>query len=518
LLILDGLDEAGAAEQRELVLDAIGELITVSDREDWDLSIVVTTRPQGFGHEDLDRQVFDHVVLAPLDESQSLAYAEQLSSARHSDDEQQRLEVQRKMVAAWREEHTRDLLTTPLQIAIVMLILERAGQLPHSRHELFNSYYETIYARERSKGPVARLLRDHEADVNAVHRAVALQALMLGESSSRPDVTVSTAELIRLVRQRLADEGYAGTQLGRLADEIVKAARNRLVLLVPQQADGVGFEVKSLAEYLAAWALVDASDDELLVRVELLGPAAYWRNVWLLLLGRIDTERAYLKQQLRDRIAAIDEGDIGMVAPVVPDLALDILVDNTFRAPGDILWLVELSLALVRRPTYLAESRAFRPPLALQGGGAPHEVVRTTLMDALGGPLAQQYAAARFAAWLLMAGVGPGATVARQVLDVIERRGELVPGGAVDDLALLGGIFGRHVQANDKRLARNVRAALMHQSLVDEDVSLDVAVRLLELDAVDDARAELAPRFRMLASAARQARPAVAALERALYG
>lgn len=42
-------------------------------------------------------------------------------------------------------------MKTPLQVLIMTLILERLGNLPADRYQLFWHYYETVYDRESAK-------------------------------------------------------------------------------------------------------------------------------------------------------------------------------------------------------------------------------------------------------------------------------------------------------------------------------------------------------------------------------
>jgi hypothetical protein len=77
----------------------------------------------------------------------------------------------------------------------------------------------------------------------------------------------------------LDDDGYSAATADPLIGQLLQLARERLVLMVPRQ-DGIAFEVRSLAEFFAARALMageDAAD-----KLQTLAPSAHWRHTWLL--------------------------------------------------------------------------------------------------------------------------------------------------------------------------------------------------------------------------------------------
>jgi len=63
------------------------------------------------------------------------------------EEEQRRvLDTQEECV---QEEHTRSLLTTPLQVTIVLLIIKDGGRPPAQREALFHEYWGTIFVEKR---------------------------------------------------------------------------------------------------------------------------------------------------------------------------------------------------------------------------------------------------------------------------------------------------------------------------------------------------------------------------------
>ena len=81
------------------------------------------------------------------------------------------------------------LMKTPLQVLIMSIILERVGNLPPDRYQLFWRYYETVYDREAAKNTtLASLLTQHRRSITELHEAVGLtlQVRAEGSGDSRP--------------------------------------------------------------------------------------------------------------------------------------------------------------------------------------------------------------------------------------------------------------------------------------------------------------------------------------------
>lgn len=418
LLILDGLDEVAAPTARDAVEHRINEFLITAADLDADLFVVGTTRPQGYNDE-FSVDQFEHVTLRPLGVTEAIDYGLHLSAVRHRDDPDLAEQVASRLSQAAEEHITARLMRTPLQVTIMTLLLERHARVPDSRYSLFESYYDTIYTREVSKGgPTASLLEQHRNDINAVHQQVGLLLHARSEQDPDRDSLVSLAELDALTRSRLRGEGIGDEEAQRLAAQLGAAATHRLVLLAPIAQDHVGFDVRSLQEFMAARAIATGPDDEVLRRMKALAPSAHWRNTWLLAAGRIFRHSEHLRLGL---VALLDEIDTDspLAMLIVPGsrLALDMLDDDTSaRARGIQRTVVRRALTLINQPPdQYTENLAttLRPMLARDPelGG----IVMPTLRRAIRG-----------GDWSLLSGavilaefadkVGPVQTVARNYL------------------------------------------------------------------------------------------------------
>jgi hypothetical protein len=102
------------------------------------------------------------------------------------------------------------------------------------------------------------------------------------------------------------------------------------VLLVPHGAgDGVGFEIRSLQEFLAARALTAAADSQVIERLQLLMPSAHWRNTWLFAAGHVFHTREYLRGSLLALLREVElSDDLMHFAAPGAELAIDLVQDG----------------------------------------------------------------------------------------------------------------------------------------------------------------------------------------------
>jgi len=350
LLILDGLDEVAATETRRRVVDHIADFVTESRLHDRDVLIVATTRPQGY-HGEFAEFEPQMLRLRELTEQESLAYGSQLAMIRQSDSPEKGVEISERLRSASGSDTTSRLMRTPLQVTIMTILLENMTRVPSSKFALFDSYYRTIYAREVGRaGNLGVLLERHREHIDFVHEQVGLRLQVRAEVSSESEAMLSDGELEEIFRRRLVKAGYEGPEVQRLTTDLLLAAKNRVVLLVGKQADQVAFEVKSLQEYMAARALANGSDTEVLDRLEALSPSSFWRHTLLLFIARVfSVER--MRDSLLGRIRQLDHNrELGAFLGTGEMLALDVLEDDiAFTNPAVRRSLLEHALGALHR-------------------------------------------------------------------------------------------------------------------------------------------------------------------------
>jgi hypothetical protein len=358
LLVLDGLDEVPASSNRSQVLDSIQDFLSIAHDANADLLLVATSRPQGY-NDDFAARYYRHRQLLPLDVSRALHYAERLANERWGSDPNRVERVLTRLRRAGAEEATARLMHSPLQVAIMTLLVDSAGEPPRERWRLFSEYYRVIYDRERQRDiPAARLLSDYQADIDTIHQRVALRLQIDSERAGGTDASLNAADFADLVNERLAEEDHPDSERVELTRTITEAALHRLVFLVAPSEGAVGFEVRSLQEFMAAQCLTNGPDTAVASRLRAIAPAAHWRNVFLFAAGRCFHERQHLRDTLYTLCCELNEGegvpdggDLERATLAGSRLALEVLEDGAVaRQPAKLKLFARLALRLMDLP------------------------------------------------------------------------------------------------------------------------------------------------------------------------
>ena len=327
LLILDGYDEVASSSARGWLQRELSNLWVRADSVNSDLMTVITTRPQGY-EDDFVPADAEHMVLAPLDTTEALNYAQRFADKHFGDDVTERDRVMLRVKAASVDSHTKRLMVTPLQITIITLLLEGRERAPHSRYRLFDAYFDTIYRREMNKpGGNGALLELHRRDIEHLHERVGLELQAASESADSSDAVLASERLMSLTRERLENQGHDPEAASQLSAAIVDKATTRLVLLVPRR-HGVGFEIRSLQEYMAARSITQRSDAEVVQHIERAAQSAHWRNVWLLAVARALDVKEHLRDDLLATMGRLGAEPIAHRTGLVAELATELLGDS----------------------------------------------------------------------------------------------------------------------------------------------------------------------------------------------
>ncbi|MDE3099696.1 MAG: hypothetical protein KGJ88_09505 [Verrucomicrobiota bacterium] len=144
-----------------------------------------------------------------------------------------------------------------------------------------------------------------------------------------------------IVAGRLSKEGHSGAELNSLVDTLCEAVKDRLVFLAALTEKRIGFEIRSLQEFMAGDYLMDAPDaspekhDEA-VRDSLstIATAPHWRNVFLFAAGRIYAREQRFRDSLEALCHQVNESDEDAATSANfggSRLALDLLEDGSAR-------------------------------------------------------------------------------------------------------------------------------------------------------------------------------------------
>lgn len=352
VVVLDGLDEVPTSTNREAVVSAVADFWIDAAASGADVLFIATTRPQGYNDE-FPRSRYQHLWLAPLSRRRALHYGELLADQRYHNDPERRALVRSRLREATTVEATARMMQTPLQVTILTALVARMGRPPQQRWTLFSSYYQVVYERERDRDSgAARVLRDYRPDIEAVHRRVALVLQIGSEQSGGTDTRLTVADFTEIVRHRLEEEDHPEAVVRELLPEIIQAASERLVFLVGLEHDAVGFELRSLQEFIAGEALLDSADPAIVEeRLKRIAGSSHWRNCFLFAAGHCFFERQYLRSAVATICAEVDESDDsppGSAILLGARLACDLIEDgSTARQPKYEQLLARQALRLV---------------------------------------------------------------------------------------------------------------------------------------------------------------------------
>ncbi|MFY1624586.1 NACHT domain-containing protein [Micromonospora sp. WMMD735] len=351
ILILDGLDEVPASTNRDQLLDCVRDFRIDVVTEQIDVLIIATSRPQGY-NEDFSPSLYQHLYLEPLPGTIAMDYARRLTQIRFGQDPTRFDKVIGRLERALKASSTARLMKSPLQVTIMTLLVDRMGQPPQERWTLFSEYYNLIYQREIERDiPAASILRDYRTDIDAIHRRVGMVLQIESERSGGTDSRLTTQQFSGIVASYLNDEGHEEIQLREISASIIEAATNRLVFLVGLESGLVGFEIRSLQEFMAAEGLMDAEDGIAQARLRSIAAVSNWRNVFLFAAGKAFNDRRYLRDtigQICQELNDEPDDEISTRIDAGSRLALDLLEDGPAgRQPAMSRTLTRLALRLV---------------------------------------------------------------------------------------------------------------------------------------------------------------------------
>lgn len=354
-IVFDGLDEVTEPSVRQALIASLKQFVADSETHQCDLLVIVTTRPTGY-HDEMPPKTFERVDLAELSAEDALRYGRLVTSVRVPHDQERREGVIALLEEAAQDENLRHLLRTPLQTLIMAIIAESSGRFSPSRFKLFWSYYQTIEQREQNKRlGYSHLLRNHSQQILDLHRRVGLRLQKQSETATGSDAVLSEQDLHDEAWQVLHDAEYEPSTSDRtLLNQMLLAATNRLVLLTPQQGGGYGFDVRSLQELMAAYALTTGSLEETLPRLTQIAASPHWRNTFLFAAGRyFDEPQPHQQKAITDLVLGLDKDAserLGAFFPVGPRLAMEIVDDGMVSEPRYLNRLVSHGLKTLNEP------------------------------------------------------------------------------------------------------------------------------------------------------------------------
>lgn len=335
-VVLDGLDEVTVPQIRKRLIRHVVEFVEEAEANERDVLVVLTTRPIGYV-EEISPRHFERVDLAELEPERAISYGMRATRVRLRDDLDKIERIDHELRRAARDDALRHLMRTPLQVLIMTIIVEGAGQLSPDRYSLFWGYYDTVRRRELSKpGPSRTLLETHAPVILELHQRVGFELHVASELTSNATAVLPKVDLRRITREVLVDNGWSPYEVdSRWLDDIETAVTHRLVLLAPRGDGGYGFDVRSLQELMAARYLIGAQPERVHERLAAAAASPHWRNTWVFAAGGILVDGLrHEHESLTKLLQCLDDGGSERLSasfPVGLDVALDLLDDGMSR-------------------------------------------------------------------------------------------------------------------------------------------------------------------------------------------
>jgi hypothetical protein len=196
-------------------------------------------------------------------------------------------------------------------------------------------------------------LSENRQQIDRLHEQVGLVLQAESETADGAESVLSLDGLGELVAAQLRERGFDPARAAVDAAKLVEAATHRLVLLTPRD-EGVGFEIRSLQELMAARAITEGTDADVLSRLRLTARSPHWRNTWLLAAGRLLVTSERFEKALVTLLSHLDSDPQRLHRRFrnAPALSADILDDNlAAKRPNFEKALIQRVLTALDRPS-----------------------------------------------------------------------------------------------------------------------------------------------------------------------
>ncbi|EOS37731.1 hypothetical protein C808_03711 [Lachnospiraceae bacterium M18-1] len=340
IFFFDGLDEVPETSNRQEVLRQINIFISIELKEDnCDCMIIATTRMQGY-NKDFNENCYEHLEVMELSEKDCVKYINKLFKEIEERTEK-REEYIRIMKEALKDSTTNRLMKTPLQAAIIAILVKSGGKPPHERYSLFHQYYDIVVKREKQK-EVIPTLNDKTEWLEQIHLIVAEKLQRESEKDENPSAEISKADLRQIIRKYIEDnrdEFYEGKETYTKEKDFLKIIAERVCFLCENREEYYSFTIRTLQEYFAGTYFVKNSDSEAIQNIRKIAYKLYWRNTFLFALGYIELHKEYLEGNIGKLCEEMNGIDNLTKADYTSEniclygswLAIDILAEDIFK-------------------------------------------------------------------------------------------------------------------------------------------------------------------------------------------
>ncbi|MBU7584558.1 MAG: NACHT domain-containing protein [Nostoc sp. TH1S01] len=336
LLILDGLDEVLVTELQKRMLSRIQDFIERAEVLGANIMVVATSRPNIYENQ-FEPEKFWHLELQPLSTAKVKTYAGKWIQAKNLSEEEQNRIVS-TLEECQQDSNISALLTTPLQVTIILLIIKDGGRPPSQREALFNEYWITIFRREKSKAK--GVIQSDESVLFDLH---AYLGYLLHRRASEENVQslLPEEDFSQAIRTFLRKEDRRSSEetINSKMRTLLQDAQERLILIVAPEPGLFGFELRSFQEFFAAVHLAQTASDtqQRFARFNAIACSQHWRNVALFFAGRIARNfRGEASNILELVCRVVDRGEPNHYLKPGAWLALEIASDGALSDNRDL--------------------------------------------------------------------------------------------------------------------------------------------------------------------------------------
>jgi len=155
----------------------------------------------------------------------------------------------------------------------------------------------------------------------------------MAEKSGGASPYLTEVQFRALIERLLRDDEYADEAVTGVVDDLARIATQRLVLLAQRVTGRIGFDIRSLQEFMAASQLCVATTISLSEKLRAIATSAHWRHVLRIIASRVFSaaEFGHYRGDVVAICHSLDSGDLGDDARLTragSKLALDFLDDG----------------------------------------------------------------------------------------------------------------------------------------------------------------------------------------------
>jgi len=259
LVLLDGLDEVGTQEQRDLLMERVQEFIARYPQN----RFVITSRVVGFESSPWKRQGFAVFRILPYERRQLETFADKWAKILARLENKLHDEVRAVLAGAiFSNPRVRTLAANPLILTILVLLNEaRGGTLPRRRVDLYEKVVDVFLDTwEANKRETPEFDDTHGLDLDAREFRWLLSDLSL--AMQKADRTLAPRWWIAERMQDYLHEklGFPLEQAKDASDRIIRYLTERTGLIEERGLDLFGFSHRTLQEYFASLGVIDEAD------------------------------------------------------------------------------------------------------------------------------------------------------------------------------------------------------------------------------------------------------------------